>query len=159
MESLGEKLRTARESKELTLEQVSRETNIASRYLEALEEENFSGFPGEPYIVGFLRNYGAYLDLDVQELLGLYRSFKIQEQPVPVEQLLKAPSRLPNILLKAAVVVLVLGAAGGGVFFLLTRPPKAVVAAPPSRTPAEHVMSGDSLERRLYRGDSILVSV
>ncbi|MDR1251326.1 MAG: helix-turn-helix domain-containing protein [Treponema sp.] len=158
MESLGEKLRAAREASDLSFDQISRETNIAARYLEALEAENFSGFPGEPYVIGFLRNYGAYLDLDVQELLSLYRAFKIQEQPVPVEQLLKVPSRLPKILITIAVILMILGA-GGGVFFLMTRPPKAEKAAPVGRSPEEHVMNGDSLERRFYKGDSLLIPV
>ncbi|MDR2432966.1 MAG: helix-turn-helix domain-containing protein [Treponema sp.] len=159
VESLGEKLRAAREEKNLSFDQVSRETNIAARYLKALEAEDFSGFPGELYAVGFLRNYGAYLELDVQELLSLYRAFKIQEQPVPVEQLLKHPSRLPKILVTAALILLVLGGIGGAVFFFVTRPPQAERAAPVVRAPAEYVMSGDSLERRFYKGDSLLVPV
>ncbi|MDR2111320.1 MAG: helix-turn-helix domain-containing protein, partial [Spirochaetaceae bacterium] len=61
MESLGEKLKNTREEKGLTYDQVGRETHIASRYLEALEAEDFSKFPGEPYVQGFLRNYGSYL--------------------------------------------------------------------------------------------------
>jgi cytoskeletal protein RodZ len=158
VESLGEKLRAAREEKNLSFDQVSRETNIAARYLAALEAEDFSGFPGELYAVGFLRNYGAYLDLDVQELFSLYRAFKIQEQPVPVEQLLKHPSRIPKILVTAALVLLVLGG-GGAVFFFAARPPQAESAAPVVRAPAEYVMSGDSLERRFYKGDSLLVPV
>jgi cytoskeletal protein RodZ len=159
VESLGEKLRIAREAKNLNFDQVSRDTNIAARYLEALEAEQFSVFPGEPYIVGFLRNYGAYLDLDAQDLLALYRAFKIQEQPVPVEQLLKNPSRLPKIMAIAAAVLVILGAGGGGVFFLMNRSPKTNSAAPVGRTPSEYTMSGDSLERRFYRGDTILVPV
>jgi cytoskeletal protein RodZ len=155
--SLGEKLRAARTAKGYTFEEISRDTNIAARYLAALEAEDFSGFPGEPYIFGFLRNYGDYLGLDVQELLSLYRSFKIQEQPVPVEQLLKSPSPLPKVFAAAAVVLLVLAAVGGGVYFFLRLPGK-----PPqpeiSRAAAEYVMNGDSLERRFYRGDSILIS-
>ncbi|MDR0584853.1 MAG: helix-turn-helix domain-containing protein [Treponema sp.] len=158
MESLGEKLRNARKARNLSFDQVSRETNIASRYLEALEAEDFSGFPGEPYAVGFLRNYGAFLDLDVQELLSLYRAFKIQEQPVPVEQLLKSPPGLPKILVAAALVLLVLGG-GGAVFFFVTRPPQAESTAPAVRVPAEYMMSGDFLERRFYKGDSLLVPV
>ena len=67
VESLGDKLRTARESKGYTYSHVGRETNIAIRYIEALENEDFSKFPGEPYILGFLRNYGEYLGLDVDE--------------------------------------------------------------------------------------------
>jgi cytoskeletal protein RodZ len=158
VDSLGEKLRAARTAKGYTFEEVSRDTNIAARYLAALEAEDFSGFPGEPYIFGFLRNYGDYLGLDVQELLSLYRSFKIQEQPLPVEQLLKSPSPLPKIFALAAVVLLVLAAAGGAVYFFL-RLPGASPKPELSRAAAEYVMNGDSLERRFYRGDSILISV
>ena len=156
MESLGEKLKSAREAKGLSFDQVSRETNISVRYLEALESEYFSGFPGEPYVVGFLRTYGAYLDLDVPEILSLYRSLKIQEQPVP-QQLLQEPSPLPKIIIIAAVILVVLGAAGGGAYFFLSRPKKAAVQAPVQRTAVEYTMSSDSLERRFYTGDTILI--
>jgi cytoskeletal protein RodZ len=157
VESLGEKLKTARELKGLNFDQVSRETNIAGRYLEALEAEEFSGFPGEPYVTGFLRNYSEYLGLDAQGMLSLYRSLKIQEQPVPVEQLLKFPSPLPRILITIAVVLAILGAAGGGAFLFINRPRKAAAETPVSRPVSEFVMSAESLERRLYPGDSVLV--
>jgi cytoskeletal protein RodZ len=157
VESLGEKLKTARELKGLNFDQVSRETNIAGRYLEALEAEDFSGFPGEPYVTGFLRNYSGYLGLNAQEMLSLYRALKIQEQPVPVEQLLKSPSPLPRILITIAVVIAVLGAAGGGVFFFINRPRKTATEAPVSRPVSEFVMTAGSMEQRLYPGDSVLV--
>ena len=156
MESLGEKLKIAREAGNLNFDQASRETNIAVRYLEALEAENFDSFPGEPYIVGFLRTYGAYLGLDVPEILSLYRSIKIQEQPVP-QQLLKEPSPLPRIIAIAAVILVVLGAAGGTIFFFVTRPKRTVVQAPAARAAVEYTMSSDSLERRFYPGDSLLI--
>ncbi|MDR2476245.1 MAG: helix-turn-helix domain-containing protein [Treponema sp.] len=159
MESLGEKLRLAREEKNAGFEQVGRETNIAIRYLEALELEDFSVFPGEAYIIGFLRNYGAYLDLDIQELLSLYRAIKIQEQPVPVEQLLKGPSRFPKIAITIALVIVLLGAAAAGALFFLNRPKSAKPAVPAGRSPVEHTMSGDTFERRFYKGDSILVPI
>lgn len=157
MESLGEKLKTARESKGLSYEQVSMETNIAVRYIEALENEFFSSFPGEPYIVGFIRNYGAYLDLDVQELLSLYRAIKIQEQPIPVEQLLKGPSPAPKILSAVAITLAALIVVGGGVYFFITHSRQTQAAAPVKRAAAEYIMSGDSYERRFYPGDTILV--
>jgi transcriptional regulator with XRE-family HTH domain len=156
VESLGNKLKTVRESKGFSCDQISREINISTRYLEALETENFSVFPGEPYVLGFLRNYGEYLDLDVNELFSFYRSLKIQEQPMPVEELLKSPSPLPKILLIAAVILVVLALAGGGVWFFLHRPPKTPVEAA-ARQAAEYTMNTDSLERRFYRGDSILI--
>ncbi|MDR3192800.1 MAG: helix-turn-helix domain-containing protein [Treponema sp.] len=157
MESLGAKLKAARELKGCTYEQVSRDTNIAARYLEALETENFTVFPGEPYILGFLRNYGDYLGLDAQELLSLYRVFKIQEQPIPVDQLLHSPSRLPKIMLGILIALLVLGAAGVGVYFFMNRPGKPSPALVTARPVMEYTLSGDILEQRFYQGDSILV--
>ena len=159
MKSLGEALRIAREGKDLDFDQVSKDTKISIRYLNALENENFSDFPGETYITGFLRNYGAYLELDVQELLALYRSLKIQQQPIPVEQLLRKPRLLPKIALAAALVILASGAVGGGIFFILTRPPNIKIAAPVPKVPVEYIMNGDNFERRFYRGDTILIPV
>jgi cytoskeletal protein RodZ len=157
VESLGEKLKTARETRGLNFDQVSRETNIAGRYLEALETENFSGFPGEPYVIGFLRNYGEYLGLDVRELVSLYRALKIQEQPVPVEQLLRSPSPLPRVFITGGLILAVCALLGGGAYFFISRPRKAPSPVPVTRPASEFVMNADSLEQRLYRGDSILV--
>jgi cytoskeletal protein RodZ len=158
VEVLGNKPKTARESKGYTIDHVSQEINISGRYLEFLEREDFSGFPGEPYILGFLKNYGTYLELDVNELLSLYRSLKIQAQPVPVEQLLKNPSPLPRILAVSAVTVAVLGIAAGGVWFFLRMPRgnsgETTVEVPP---PVEYTMNTDSLERRFYLNDTVLV--
>jgi cytoskeletal protein RodZ len=156
VESLGAKLKAARELKGCTYEQASRDTNIAARYLEGLETENYGIFPGEPYILGFLRNYGDYLGLDVQELLSLYRAFKIQEQPIPVDQLLQPPRRFPKVIAGIVILLLIAGAAGS-VYFFLNRPgtsPPAVVRARPAM---EYLLNTDILEQRFYQGDSILV--
>ena len=158
MESLGDKLKSVRESKGLSYEYVSRETNISTRYLEALEREDFSGFPGEPYVLGFLRNYGEYLGLNTEELASLYRLLKIQEQPVPVEQLLKKTSPLPKILGVTAIILVILGLAAG-VVYLVMRLPKEPKAAPPAvLTAAEYAMNTEFLERRFYPGDSIVIT-
>jgi len=61
VESLGDKLKSTRERKGYSYDFVGKETNIARRYLEAMENEDFSQFPGESYLLGFLRNYGEYL--------------------------------------------------------------------------------------------------
>ena len=47
MEPIGQKFKDARKEKGLFIEQVSRETNISKKYIEAIEEENFGDFPGE----------------------------------------------------------------------------------------------------------------
>jgi len=160
MEYLGEKLKTARTEKELNLDQVSRDTNISIRYLEAMEAENFAVFPGEPYIIGFIKNYGSYLDLDLQKLISLYRTLRIQEQPMPVEQLLKKQSKFPKFILPVTAVLILLSAGGWGVFTLINNnrinSTQTVVV---TRTPIEHIMEGNSMDRRLHLNDSVLISI
>ena len=159
MESLGNKLKAVREAKGLSYDYISRETNISSRYLEALEKEDFSPFPGEPYVVGFIKNYGEYLELNTDELQSLYRSIKLREQPVPVEQLLRSPSRAPKILGIIFSVLAVLALAAGVFYYVTYRLPQKTDNTPvTARAAAEYVLSTDVLERRFYPGDSILVS-
>jgi len=160
MESLGEKLKNARNEKGISFDQASRETNISVRFLEALEVENFNIFPGEPYLIGFLRNYSSYLDLDVQKILSLYRAIRIQEQPIPVEQLLKHPPRFPKFIIPLLIILAILGAGGWGVYqFILYRQNHTVAKAPEVRTPSEYMMEGNSMERRFYVNDSLLIPI
>ena len=70
---LGDVLRAAREAKSLDLTRVERETKIRERYLSALERGEYRELPGSVYTKGFLRNYGAYLGLDPEYLIDLYR--------------------------------------------------------------------------------------
>lgn len=105
MESYGEQLRKAREEKALDLDRVAREISIERRYLEGLEEEDNSVFPGEAYLTGFLRNYANYLEIDAEYLLKLYHNKQIQESPLP-EGLLVKPK--PKFLVPAIIIPVVL---------------------------------------------------
>jgi len=156
MAPIGDQLRAARERKGLTLERVADETNIAKRYLAALEAEDFGVFPGDPYAIGFLRNYADYLGLSGDEMASAFKSMRIQEQPVPIEDLLprRGPSRLAvfgaaigAVAIAAVVLFVVIGGgratAGGG-----------TIAA---RAPAEYRIEGAPLEKRLYVGDALVI--
>jgi cytoskeleton protein RodZ len=119
MESVGQKLRETRELHNFSLEQVARDTHISKQYLEALEKEQFSTIPGETYIIGFLRNYAEYLSLNPEEIVSLYKNIQIQEQPLPMTELLEpaGPKAPPRILILLVIVLAVL--VGGG--YLLYR--------------------------------------
>ena len=75
--AIGEQLKTAREARGLSIEYVADETNIARRYIAAMENEDFSVFPGEPYIIGFLRNYAEYLGLESAAIIQAFRGIRI----------------------------------------------------------------------------------
>jgi cytoskeleton protein RodZ len=110
MESIGEKLSRRREEQQYSIDQAARETHIAKRFIEALEGEQFDVFPGESYLIGFLRKYSDYLELDAEEMISLYRNTQIQEQPSPMDELLDAKPKvrwglITAITLGAAVIV------------------------------------------------------
>ena len=113
MESYGELLKTTRESKQIDLDRASREISIEKRYLAGLEAEDNAVFPGDAYMVGFLKNYADYLELDSEFILKLYRNKQIQEAPLP--QGLYEPQKpryflpaiiIPSVLLVAVIVSL-----------------------------------------------------
>ena len=83
LHKLGEVLRTAREAKGVDLARVERDTKIRARYLTALETGDYAELPGAVYTKGFLRNYGAYLGLDTEYLVDLYRLESTQPAEKP----------------------------------------------------------------------------
>ena len=87
MESIGDRLKQAREAKKLTIKNVAIDTNMSPTYIEALEIEDFDKFPGETYIIGFLKTYSEYLKLDPDEMVMLYKGYKIGESATPLEEL------------------------------------------------------------------------
>lgn len=72
--NIGSVLRETREKKGLSLADVENETKIRAKYLAALESENFNEIPGEVYVIGFLRNYARFLELDADLLVNRYKS-------------------------------------------------------------------------------------
>ena len=66
--TIGEMLRTAREEKKLSVEQVNRETKMSVQTIRSLESDDFGAFPSETYLKGFLRTYAQFLGLDSARL-------------------------------------------------------------------------------------------
>jgi len=100
VESIGDRLRQARETKKLTIKNVALDTNMAPTYIEALEAEDFDKFPGETYVIGFLKTYSEYLKLDPDEMVMLYKGYKIGESATPLEELTRPtrPQFVTNVL-------------------------------------------------------------
>jgi cytoskeleton protein RodZ len=68
MTSVGETLRRERERRHLELRQVSNETKISLRLLEAIEAEQFEKLPGGVFAKNFVRQYARLLGLDEEEI-------------------------------------------------------------------------------------------
>jgi len=72
MASLSERLKRERELRSISLKQISEETRIGVRFLQALEDDRLDIIPGEFYRRSYLRAYARYLGLDEDLALNVY---------------------------------------------------------------------------------------
>lgn len=73
MITVGEILSRARISKKLTFEQIEKTTKIRSKFLAALEKNEFSKLPPGTFTKGLIKNYAAFLGLSKEEIMAFYR--------------------------------------------------------------------------------------
>ena len=113
IKSIGATLKDARENLGLSLEQVINETHISKHYIEALEAEQFDVFIAETYLIGFLRNYAQFLGLDDARLIEYYRHYKLNEEPMPIKELIGPPKgTLTKKILLIGLIAAALSAMG-----------------------------------------------
>lgn len=125
---IGATLREARNRRKADLTTVEAAIKIRSRYLQAMENEEWDALPGGAYTRGFIRSYASYLGLDGDRLADDYRRAvgpaggdRVPKRVEPVPTAMRGGgSRISTRVLVAvvcAVLVAVLVAvalAGGG---------------------------------------------
>lgn len=127
-ESVGKRLAQIRVERGLSIDEVARVIKLRPEKILALEGNQYAAFPSNAYAKGFLKNYAAYLKVDItDDLQSLDSTFLIStadyqyllnspDQPVaedPVRQSSRAPSVIP--LLVVAVLI------ASGLIFLWVR--------------------------------------
>ncbi|HWW76500.1 MAG TPA: helix-turn-helix domain-containing protein, partial [Pyrinomonadaceae bacterium] len=85
--SLGEQLLRAREARGVTLREVSEQTRITMRHLEAIEADNYKDLPGGIFNKSFVKSYARHVRFDEARAVELYertareRGFQDEEPP------------------------------------------------------------------------------
>lgn len=145
--SLGSYLRSLREIKGGSLEEMARSTRVGIRHLEALEADRLSELPAPVFVRGFIRAYCSFLSAPADEALAHYRDMLGERETAEAG----APAARPAASWSSSPVLVSLAlfvAFGAGLLAingLLKRPPRPtvpVVTAPapvttaPTETPA-----------------------
>jgi len=73
-ETLGQYLRRKRESRLISLQEISHSTGISIPLIKALEDDNFHSFPKPEMIIEYLKRYAAYLRLNKKHILRFYQT-------------------------------------------------------------------------------------
>ena len=75
MEFIGENLKNTRVKKNLELSYISKQLNVSSEILSLIEEDNFPDYIDSVYLIGHIKSYAKFLDLDEKKII---ENFKIQ---------------------------------------------------------------------------------
>jgi cytoskeleton protein RodZ len=154
MTNFGASFKKARESKGISLDQIAAETRISTRFLLAIENEEFNLLPGGIFNRGFVRTYAAKIGLDPEQAVADYERLAEVREPseipavAPAERE-KTDRRLYPVaiggLVLLALIVYVVTRESSNTAQTASAPPSASVPAvvqtppptPPPTTPPE----------------------
>ena len=114
-DTVGQRLRAAREAKGLTIEDVASSTRIPTRHLQTLEDSAWDQLPAATYSIGFAKNYATAVGLDRAEIAEQLRAEMGSELPAhystattePIEPI-EGNRAMPKGIVIGALVALVL---------------------------------------------------
>jgi cytoskeleton protein RodZ len=132
--TLGEKMRKIRSERRLSFYEISKSTRIQIKYLEYLENGEYSKLPADVYVKGFLKTYASFVGISEKSLIKLYEREKGIHKNIKKtddQEKLIEPVRLsrlvitPKILIASFVILLVISG-----FFYLYREINTFIAEP-----------------------------
>jgi cytoskeleton protein RodZ len=110
--NFGERLKREREMREVSMDELTKATRISTRFVVALENEDWAKLPGGVFGHGFVRTIARYLGLSEESLLGEYDLARVEHlaaHPPKIEERIPSP---PKWLPALAVLLLLLLVAG-----------------------------------------------
>jgi len=116
MESFGRYLRSEREQRGISIEDISRATKISPSQLKALESDEMDALPTTAYVKGFIRAYSKHLGLDPNDALIRFENYLQQiedEGALPQEFVSRQP------LFRRDTPHLGMAVAAGGIILLM----------------------------------------
>lgn len=120
METIGEHLKRVRKTCGYSLEDVARVTKINLRYLDAIENDDFSRLPGETFLQGFIRSYARFLCIDEQGLINnLKEKKRMETSQSDIHAIEEAKEKRLSITQGNIKIILPLGAGIIALFILL----------------------------------------
>jgi cytoskeleton protein RodZ len=140
--SLSERLKRERELRGISLKQISEETRIGVRFLEALEENKIEVIPGEFYRRSYLRAYARYLGLDEDRALNAYDYSVKEKKATDDEQSSEARTPFPMWLKWVVVSIFIVVPA---VLLLRAMPGPSERASAPAPPASSGVVPGNQV--------------
>jgi cytoskeletal protein RodZ len=147
IEDFGAHLKSERELRGVTIDEVASKTKIHARYLHALENNQFEKLPGEVFINGFIRSMAKVIGADENELLSAYSDI-IKETPNE-DKNLSTPFQKktkPNInfIVLLSLIILFFGGAIWGLTFISSKDNKVSPESSPPVLKSKQTSTGET---------------
>lgn len=110
MPGVGQYLREQRESRRMSIEEVSRATRVPVPSVERIEADRFDELPGEVFVRGFLKSYARSLGISSDEVLARYTASRrvVWVTPLPLASPTPRPARGRRFGVAIAFVLLLI---------------------------------------------------
>lgn len=100
METIGDKLKAAREKQKMTAADVAKAVRIKTDYITAIEKNEFYKLIAPVYARGFVKLYAQCVQLDPTSLLRQFDATERREEPAPAGQERELPAKKEAPVLK-----------------------------------------------------------
>ena len=126
-QTLGEKLRQARETRGISVSEVAEQTRISPLYIQSIENNDYKPLPGGIFNKGFVKSYAKFIGVDEHEALADYarlaaeteaasdQPFKVYRPEVLTDDN-SASSMAPTLIFAGIILALMTG----GILFALS---------------------------------------
>jgi cytoskeletal protein RodZ len=110
MPSVGHYLRAQRETRGMSVEEVSRTTRVPVSSVERIEADRFDELPGEVFVRGFLKSYARALGVEPDDVLARYTASRrvAWVTPLPISSVNPKPARGRRFGVAIAFVLLLI---------------------------------------------------
>jgi cytoskeletal protein RodZ len=110
MPGVGQYLREQRESRRMSVEEVSRATRVPVQSVERIEADRFDELPGEVFVRGFLKSYARALGVPADEVMARYTASRrvAWVTPLPLSSSSPKPARGRRFGVAIAFVLLLI---------------------------------------------------
>lgn len=151
-QTLGEKLREAREERGISVSEVAEQTRISPLYISSIEKDDYKPLPGGIFNKGFVKSYAKFIGIDEHEALQDYARIVTETEGKEDDGLRKyrpevltddnsTSSMVPTIIFAGIILALMTGGILFAVNYLQNQPETPPTARNTSTTANTNVSS------------------
>lgn len=134
MLTVGEILKKCREEKHIALSDIEKQIKVRVKFLQAIEANDWNFFSSKIYIIGIIKNYSRFLELDSKKMLAFFRRDYERKEEVKFKTRISSGRLTPETRKVFGIIIAVIFILFFGYFALQLKaylsPPELTIISP-----------------------------